>query len=154
MAIVLASRVTLYEGFTPFVGKPAALELHDDDRLVLVKLDRRTGAIIAKKIDIPLSDVSVRGESSTLSIAARGVVTKVDFSTSRGVAFLVGGGFGVAIAEAVGKNSGIDGWLAALRERGVPVRVRKSALPVLLGILVGLFVLMAVFAAIYQATLG
>jgi hypothetical protein len=148
MSIVMASRAALQQKLTLFEGKPVALELHDDGRLVLLALDRKTGAVREKLLDVALSEADIRTESSLLIILAPGKKFRVDFAQYRGAAFLAGGIIGMAVSESAAKNSVVAGWVTGLRDRGVSVKVQRPIAPMLYGLLIAIVVLITVLVVV------
>ena len=152
MSVVLSNRVQVFDGNTIFSARAAVMELHDDNRFVLGKLDS-TGAYVTDMVfDLPVNQLSVSGSQSSLVLSANGIKKRVDFSNGKsvGVAF---GVVGLAIDAAQAKNSGINNWVAAFKQGGAKTKHRGSnvnatRLIVLVAVLLVLITAFAVFGAL------
>lgn len=148
MTILLQQQVTLYEGRTIFSGTKVVIELHDDNRFVMFRLDPTTQLRTETVVDVPLSELSVRGSESQLQFIAAGLKKRVNFSHAVTLGAL-GGLAGVAIASAMSPKSMIKTWVADLKARGVAVRYTSSLKIVLiaLGVIVVLFIVATALGA-------
>ncbi|MDQ1570348.1 MAG: hypothetical protein QOF79_1022 [Actinomycetota bacterium] len=152
MTVVLSNRVQVFDGFTIFSARAAVMELHDDNRFVLGKLDS-TGAYVTDMVfDLPVNQLSVSGSQNSLVLSANGTKKRVDFSNGKsvGIAF---GVVGLALDAAQAKKSGINNWVAAFKERGAKTKLRASnvnstRLIVLVAILVALVTFITVVGAL------
>ena len=122
MAIILTQPVTVFDGISQFSAKKAVIELHDDNRFVLAKIDEATGAKTETVMDVPLTALEVGGSQAMLTFKANGVKKRVDFSFGSRAAMALGGVAGMAISGQLAKNSGIGTWVEAFKSRGVPVK--------------------------------
>ena len=122
MAIIMQQPVTVFDGISQFSAKKAVIELHDDNRFVLYKIDEVTGAPTEIVMDVPLTALEVSGSQAILLFKANGLRKRVDFSFGSRLAMGMGGVAGIAVAGALAKNSGVGEWVDAFRARGVPVK--------------------------------
>lgn len=135
--------MTLYEGKTIFSGQRAVIELLDDNRFVMFKVDPETGLRTDTVIDVPLTELAVKGSGQQLVFSTNGLTKRVDFAPSRNFAAAFGGLAGLAIASAVSGPSGIKAWRQELKERGVQVKGANTALLIVIAVVV----FVVVFAA-------
>ena len=136
MTTALQQLVTLYEGKTVFSGQRAVIELLDDNRFVMFKVDPETGLRTDTVLDVPVSDLAVKGAGQQLVFTANGLTKRVDFAPSRNFAAAFGGLAGLAIASAVSGPTGIKAWRQELKERGVQVKGANTVLYIVLAVVV------------------
>lgn len=123
MPVVLRSVVTTASFLRQF---KAALELMDDDTLVVSKLDKRTGLSLEPIFSAPLHALVASGNRSVLTLNSGGVRRRVDFAERTNGAFALGGAIGLIAATLAAGDGGIVHWVDALRARGVDVKYRKG----------------------------
>ena len=120
VSVVLRGRVGIMDGATRIGAKPAILDLHDDGRFVLARIDPRSGEVTEMVIDTPIGNVSVNRATTYLAITAGSVTKKVDFSgeTPAGMAMALGA-FGMELSRISAEKAGIKDWVAAFKTHGV-----------------------------------
>jgi hypothetical protein len=121
--VVLRSLVTTVSSL---MQTKAAIELMDDDTLVISKVDKRTGLSTEPIFTAPLHALVATGSRSVLTLNSAGVRRRVDFAEPNRGAFAIGGAIGVAVAALAAGDGGIGPWVEALRSRGVEVRYSKG----------------------------
>jgi hypothetical protein len=104
----------------------AALELLDDDTLVVSKVDKRTGLSTEPIFSAPLHALVASGYRSVLTLNAGGVRRRVDFAKRTNGAFALGGAIGLIAATLAAGDGGIVHWVDELRARGVDVKYRSG----------------------------
>lgn len=146
MAVVLSKQLIFYPGVTVFTGVPALLELHDDNRLSLTKVDPATGIRSDVVLDVPLTELTVGGGSSTLTLIAGGKKTRVDFNRGSRWALAAGGIVGLAVAGALTADSGLGDWIKTFKAHGVTVKYwgMGKSIAIALGVVLFLFVIAVV----------
>lgn len=153
MSIVLRSEVdVLGGGFS--LRQPAVMDLHDNDRFVLIKFDPRTGEFGERVFDTPVSSLAVTATSTYLTITEGRLKRRVSF-TDGGVGLAAFGLIGYAIAASNASKAGLTSWVELFRARGVMKRQLNAALRILIlfGIVIVVFgVIVAAFA--YSSPVG
>jgi hypothetical protein len=157
VSVVLRSEVGVVEGFFGF-HKPAVMDLHDDGRFVLVRVDRRSHEFGEMIFDSPVDALSVGGASTYLTITANGKKKRVDFSTSSPVGIVELGLIGYAIAATNASAAGLPNWVAVFKQRGLLRRYSNTnrnlkVLGIIAASIVGLFVILLVVLSVVTATL-
>jgi hypothetical protein len=149
MAVVLRSKVEFLKGLARL---PAVLDLHDSGRVVVVRVNPRTGDFGEIVVDVPMPEISVTRVSTELRIVAAGKRSRVDFAGDSPIGLIGFGLIGLAVQNSYAKTAGIDNWVETFRHYGV-LRPYRSWLRVLiaLGIVVGVIV---IFFALGSATDG
>ena len=108
------------DGVTRIGAKPAVMDLHDDGRFVLAKIELSTGNITEMVIDTPVNNLSVNGATTYVAITAGEVTKKVDFSgeTPPGLAVAMGV-VGMEMSRVSAEKAGIKDWVTVFKEHGV-----------------------------------
>ena len=150
MSIVLRSEVGVMGQGLSLSGQPAVMDLHDNDRFVLIKFNPRTGEFGERVFDTPVSSLRVSGTSTYLTISEGRVKRRVDFAGNSPVGVAGFGLLGYAIQASYASQSGIKSWVEVFRERGVMRRQLSTArrLLIFVGILVGIIVVLFVATSI------
>ena len=119
MAVLLHSQVTIFEGALRSGGMPADIELDDDGRFTLTKVDRSTRAATETVFDTSVQNLDVNPGTTYLDITANGVKKRVDFAGSDHIPFVLLGALGMELSRKAAERAGLKDWLAAFKERGV-----------------------------------
>jgi hypothetical protein len=153
MPISLQQLVTLRAGLG---SAPVVMELHDDRRFVMFRIDKKTQLRTETLFDVPASSVVARGSQSSLVIEAKGVRQRIEFKNPNQLTgFLAGGLIGAAIADAFANPSGIRTWVDALRAHGAQVRysamsTSMKVIFITFGALMGTLVLVALLFTVLK----
>lgn len=156
MAAVMTSNVTVFDGISQFSARDAVIELDDDRTFTLAKIDKTTGARTEVIFDrIPVSELTVAGSSGTPTLAHNGVKKRIDFSFGGRMA-MAGGVIGMVASTAIINRSGVNEWVAALRENGATVNYRSAGKTVALGVGIGggIVVLIVIVVVVAVAVSG
>jgi len=148
----MRSDVGVVEGFFG-IQKPAIMDLHDDGRFVLVRIDPTTKTFGEKIFDCPITSLSVGGASTYLTVSANGLKKRVDFSSRSAVGAGTLGLIGYAIASSYATDAGLKNWVAMFRQNGLLRRYSNTNrnLIILGSILGGLLLLVFGGAALASA---
>jgi hypothetical protein len=120
MPVVLQQLIRLREGL---VGKKAVIELHDDHRFVLFRIDPKSQARTETVLNVPAATLRVTGSQSFLLLHAASTRKRIDFANPNQLSgFAAGGLIGAAVADAYANPSGIRVWVDALRAHGASVK--------------------------------
>jgi hypothetical protein len=153
MAIVLTHNVDVFDAIMQIAGNPAVIELNDDDTFVLARRDPATGAKGEVIMNVPLSQLTVRGSQAVLAFTANGLTKRVDFSAvSRAVG--MAGVAGMIAQAAIVNDSGIKQWIETLRMRGVTVKYARQGRRTLISLGVVVVILIVVVVAVTITALG
>ena len=117
MPVALSQVVAV--GRTQLDQKRSLIEMHDDGRFVISRIDAKTGERGDVIMDAPASSVRLERDGSALIVGAAGSRRRIDFTPGTGAALLAGGVIGAAINSAVRGTEGKDEWLAAFAAHGV-----------------------------------
>ena len=90
--------------------------------VVLSKVDPATGTRSDIVLDVPLTELTVGGGSSTLTLITSGKKTRVDFNRGSRWAMAAGGIVGRAVAGALTADSGLGDWIKTFKAHGVTVK--------------------------------
>ena len=148
----MRSDVGVVEGFFG-IPRPAIMDLHDDGRFVLVRINPSTKTFGEKIFDCPVMNLSVGGASTYLTLSANGTKKRVDFSTRSAVGFGALGIVGYAIASSYATDAGLKNWVAMFRQNGLLRHYSNTSrnLIVLGSILGGLVILVVGLAVLARA---
>jgi len=152
MAIILRSQVEVMGGLVSIGAKSAIMDLHDDGRFVLVRVDLRSQQWGETLIDAPVRSLRVNSGSTYLTINAGGVKRRVDFAGESPVGFALFGLIGAAISRSFAEKAGLDAWIETFRAQGVLGRLNETVRNVLIlvGIGVGVALAIVITAAVVQ----
>ena len=139
MAVVLRSKVEFLKGFARL---PAVLDLHDSGRVVIVRVNPRTGDFGEIVVDAAMPDIEVKRVSTELRIVTAGKRSRVDFAGDSPIGIIGFGLIGLAVQNSYAKDAGIDKWVETFRHYGVlrPYRMWLHVL-VATGIAIGIIIL-------------
>lgn len=99
------------------------IELHDDHRFVMFRVDPKSQFRTETLLDVPTSHLGASGNQSFLVLRSGIVKRRIDFPNPNQLSgFLAGGVIGAAVADAYANPSGIRTWVEALRAHGAQVR--------------------------------
>ncbi|HEY1531215.1 MAG TPA: hypothetical protein VGF80_10400 [Galbitalea sp.] len=145
-AVLLRSQVQIFEGATIRSSIPAGMELHDDDRFLLLELDPATGAVVKPIIDTPVTNLDVNPSATYLQIASGGISKRVVFAAGDRVPFPVLGVIGMEMSRQAAVKAGLNQWIAVFKQHGV---LRKFTTNTRNAIVLGVGILIVAAVIVY-----
>jgi hypothetical protein len=154
MNVLLRSHVDIFKGATRLSGVRAGMELHDDGRFMLVKLDPSTSEVTEIVFDTAVTNLDVNPGTTYLDITLDGVKKRVVFAAAERIPFPLLGVIGMEVSRKAAERAGLRDWIDVFRDRGVLRKFttnHRTALLLGAGIVVIVVVIVVlVFARFYS----